>query len=1132
MAGLVVAYLSRTSTDRQLAHGTFNGAKADALARGALDIVVGDLKQEIVNGSTASTINNITIYTPTGNANMLPTRSGNPSGNPDPIPNLVRRSVRNDTIPAPGVGSRASAVSSATDASLNSRSITTARWNKHYLIPRDPNLYGGTRATNVGTDPVPTFTAPDWVFVTSQGPTVVANPSTAVVGRYAYATYDEGGLVDINVGGYPSPSPSPIPASATTTYIQAIGRKGSIGFADLTVLGMSTGGIGDVAGWRNYASVQPAGSLTSFMFDANAVGRYVTFLTTNTNGFLTVYGTPWNGRTNQAFLNRQTLIQFRSSSGFAQDALQYLGTFSREVDAPTWSPATPNFTNPDFRTIRVTNSFMRNDGTMSNVGEPLVDTRFLLQRLNWLTYQGPSAPRAIPAASPVPSTSNPDYDMWALVNIYGLTSSFLQDATKGGTAANILKYFGLVWQDATNNPDPTQRERWNYVGHGGGNSPADSIATLSSIAGTREPDFFELLQAAILTGSLGDSMASTFPTTHQQSKMLQVVTIGANLISQATVDSYPTRVACSAGGVTMEAIGTERLPYINMLGACAVGSSRPTGGVSWFLIPNIWDPFRNTSDMTVSPIRPTVQITVNGTASFAAVSGGTTTPVSTSVTTGASGLSAWLLSGSAGGGRDGLTGGTSGYPESAKLDTGDLPAATVSPTPAVFAAYPFSGESSNGSSASIGWRRTNALSGSNQFVVMRAGHPGIAITASALGKNPALILSSGFQVTMDYQSPTSTSQWYSYSFLQGNNDNSTRMGQLQLTDTNSVYSSVTVTPSPTATPYAAQTIATASNTSQITPWAMSTLNLDPTFIKSDPRSIRFNSVLNTLVDPNPSPTPIAAVIKSIWPNGTSPQNLGSGASPPNPAVYAQNLSAYADADGQTRMGDNGSGASNPYASASSAPSPATTTQFGDSVRPLILNRPLRAVGEMGYAFRDEPFKTIDFLTSNSADTGLLDLFSTTANTNSPRLRAGVINLNSRQGAVLASAIARVLQKDDSTSSEVNATDANAIASTIVSRTSATPLINRADLVGAVANDATLVLTKTQHESILRALADGGQTRTWNLMIDVIAQSGRYPPTATGLNGFVVEGEKRYWLHVAIDRFTGQVIDQQLEAVFE
>lgn len=67
----------------------------------------------------------------------------------------------------------------------------------------------------------------------------------------------------------------------------------------------------------------------------------------------------------------------------------------------------------------------------------------------------------------------------------------------------------------------------------------------------------------------------------------------------------------------------------------------------------------------------------------------------------------------------------------------------------------------------------------------------------------------------------------------------------------------------------------------------------------------------------------------------------------------------------------------------------------------------------------------------------------------------------------------------------------------------------------------------------RALGEVGQTRTWNLMIDVIAQSGRYPPGATNLqNGFVVEGEQRYWVHVAIDRFNGQVIDKQIEVVNE
>jgi hypothetical protein len=53
-----------------------------------------------------------------------------------------------------------------------------------------------------------------------------------------------------------------------------------------------------------------------------------------------------------------------------------------------------------------------------------------------------------------------------------------------------------------------------------------------------------------------------------------------------------------------------------------------------------------------------------------------------------------------------------------------------------------------------------------------------------------------------------------------------------------------------------------------------------------------------------------------------------------------------------------------------------------------------------------------------------------------------------------------------------------------------------------------------------------------LLIDVIAQSGRYPPNAKSLAGFIVEGEHHYWVHVAIDRLTGQIIDKQIEVVTE
>jgi hypothetical protein len=69
--------------------------------------------------------------------------------------------------------------------------------------------------------------------------------------------------------------------------------------------------------------------------------------------------------------------------------------------------------------------------------------------------------------------------------------------------------------------------------------------------------------------------------------------------------------------------------------------------------------------------------------------------------------------------------------------------------------------------------------------------------------------------------------------------------------------------------------------------------------------------------------------------------------------------------------------------------------------------------------------------------------------------------------------------------------------------------------------------------IARALSETTQTRTWGLLIDLVAQTGHYKPNATSLqNDFVVEGEKRYWLHIAIDRFDGSIVGQQLEEVTE
>jgi len=75
--------------------------------------------------------------------------------------------------------------------------------------------------------------------------------------------------------------------------------------------------------------------------------------------------------------------------------------------------------------------------------------------------------------------------------------------------------------------------------------------------------------------------------------------------------------------------------------------------------------------------------------------------------------------------------------------------------------------------------------------------------------------------------------------------------------------------------------------------------------------------------------------------------------------------------------------------------------------------------------------------------------------------------------------------------------------------------------------------KTQREAIVRAFGETAQTRTWNLLIDLVAQTGYYKPNATSLQSdFVVKGEEHYWVHLAIDRFTNQVVEKRIEVVKE
>src|SRR5207237_4100322 len=121
-------------------------------------------------------------------------------------------------------------------------------------------------------------------------------------------------------------------------------------------------------------------------------------------------------------------------------------------------------------------------------------------------------------------------------------------------------------------------------------------------------------------------------------------------------------------------------------------------------------------------------------------------------------------------------------------------------------------------------------------------------------------------------------------------------------------------------------------------------------------------------------------------------------------------------------------------------------------RPVMMNRPFRSVGEMGYAFRDQPFKTLDFSSAGSPDAGLLDLFSVNDYSDPSSMRAGVINLNSHQAPALAAVLGSTIKREYTPRGvsppapppqPLTATEANNIALSLASNT--TPVTNKAGL---------------------------------------------------------------------------------------
>ena len=331
------------------------------------------------------------------------------------------------------------------------------------------------------------------------------------------------------------------------------------------------------------------------------------------------------------------------------------------------------------------------------------------------------------------------------------------------------------------------------------------------------------------------------------------------------------------------------------------------------------------------------------------------------------------------------------------------------------------------------------------------------------------------------------------------------------------------------------------------------------YMKADPRSTRFG-----IFQMDINPTGNSRIIDSPWPLNSSaalpngyggtvnttfpgpvehaPQRFGGTNYFPatlciNNAASTSTRTSYADADGIIRPADA------TYPDPSVATTGSSTPYNTSDYRPIILNRPFQNVAELGYVFRDLPWKTLDLFTEKSADAGLLDVFSIA---DEPAMTAGRVNLNTRQTPALQSVLAGA--NWDLTPTVINNTGiptaqiAPTMATNITAVTSATPLKNKSELVTRAALPTTILplpttsqgnqTVKARREVVPRAISSVSQTRVWNVLIDVVAQSGRYAPGETDPKKFIVEGEQHYWVHVAIDRFTGQVIDKQIEVVQE
>jgi len=1229
---MVTAFFSRTILHRQTSSVSASGVKGQALAQAASAFILDDIEHEIEAGSVEDPMPNATVairqpitLTESGipvpvAPSMAPQRVGDQE-----LKNIVKVSRSGLPFFVSGTGYRALSTRPTSGAARASAISTSAPTRAGRFFSKDrwmlPQLMTATEET--------TFSVPDWIYLDREGKNPTDFSTTAltdlsstdsangdyVIGRYAYVIYDVGGLIDINVAGN----------ALSDDENARRGRLHQVSLED---------GIGDVAlpdyvalpnfqefvTWRSATSAGNASSVPGAggLFDPQRT-------------FLQVPGGE------QAFVNRQDLIAYaaRAGSPLKPEALPYLTTFSRDIDAPSYQPnpsretsvpATPVATemNPALLAIRFSSdtTLARPEGDVPvKAGTPVMPRRFPLSKLSLLEEANP--------------------DPAAMLYYFGLTK------------------FTLGMEPNTLNPyveDPT----WRYtatVPNVAPDPPGGHIAKLSEVAALgREPNFFEILQAVIYTGSLGKIAPDTWTFEEDEDKLqnLQVMQIGANIIDQADAKDRPTTIEYPTGNFDefFTVYGIENLPYISQIG---VVGWRPTDNRDLFqawAVFDVWNPHQNAAtppvgvdgfrilpisgrgDVRLSyylyipgasqqhparilldkvpdqggtlfqpnqllvDLNPAPYFTFPANVNYSEPTTLDGTPTSSADTPGL-----LLAEGSAGiaigpqGSRldtvqitindlmDGLAPYTAKLPEDAdgnilkdadgnevKMKINSL-GQRVYPTGTTITGLDpeyWLAEGPDGLTISgkFGVKAHNRfrLKGNGSpdawSFALQARYEGEWHTYQAFdgfanakqsdacvspigGESPTrrvdpddpLLPGDTLQMMVDtdasVKNPPGPTEFYTWRARGASvgmvkvDPRTNRFGfsswsQFSATTAKNDFlgNSIRISPDPLPANLLADTGGTLINNEYR--WAVpsgggiSGLDNDVPVVKPElpPLAPGFD-LMSTLKDVPPQRNRRKVPLYGLVSNSPDP-------------LDATHPFRYSDPDGVVRPGDGYFGT-------------LPTVPGHIAERPLILNRPFRSVGEMGYVFRDLPWKTIDFFSRNSGDLGVLDVFSVSETSDPTPLVAGRINLNTRQPAVLAAALRNSAEQLDVQNALAPArkllpAEANALAEEIVKESTVQPFSDKSDLITRVLHRSADPLAgktiKTAREAAVRTLGEIGTVRTWNFLIDVVVQSGRFTSSSKSGAEFMVNAERREWIHVAIDRMTGEILEQRKEVANE